>query len=99
MKVIKVLSVQSFFDISIQYTGSIDSAFTIAFANNRSISDDLIINESILIPLDLIASNKVLQYYSARAIIPATGLTLSQIDAMESLGIGFMVIGQNFIVE
>lgn len=74
MKAIKVLAVQSFFDISIQYTGSIDNAFTIAFANNRAVSDKLIIDESIMIPLNLILSNQVLQYYKARNIVPATGI-------------------------
>ena len=73
--IIKVLAGQSFFDIAIQYLGSIDNAFEIAQANDRMLSDDLVIGETLTVPDELTKSNKVLQYFSARGIVPATGLT------------------------
>ena len=71
---IKVLPGQTFFDLSIQFTGSVDNAFKIAVANKRSISDNLQANESIIIPDSLPTSNKVIQYYQARTILPASGI-------------------------
>jgi hypothetical protein len=71
---IKVLPGQSFYDLSIQYTGSIDNAFNIALANQRSVTDKLQANDLIIIPDSLPTSKKVLQYYQARTILPATGI-------------------------
>jgi hypothetical protein len=73
MKKVKVLVLQSWFDISIQYTGSAKNAYEIALANNRSLTDLLIVSELIIIPEGLDISNKELQYLGARNIIPATG--------------------------
>ncbi len=96
---ITVIEDQSLLDIAIQYYGNVCAAFDLAVANKISITDVLVPGQQLIKIAEEFKNKDVLQYYSARAIIPATGLTLSQIDAMESLGIGFMVIGQNFIVE
>jgi hypothetical protein len=71
---IKALSKQTFYDISIQYYGTADYAFAIAFANQKSVSDSLAIGEALLLPT-LSTEPKTLQYYKARNIIPATGLS------------------------
>lgn len=71
---IKVLSLQSIYDISIQYTGTVDNAFAIAKANQRSISDELTTSEVLIVPDSLVKDVKVLQYYKARNIVPATAL-------------------------
>lgn len=70
---VKVLSQQSFYDISIQYTGTVDNAFEIAYRNKRSTSDKLTTGELLQLPSTLIKDEKVLQYYKARNIVPATG--------------------------
>lgn len=75
MATVKVLSLQSFYDISILYTGTAENAFFIATANRRSVTSNLATGEDIIIPADLVKDSKVLQYYTARNIIPATGLT------------------------
>ncbi len=74
MTTVKALALQSFYDISISQTGTAENAFLIATANSRSLTDSLTTGEDIIIPWDLIKDSKVLQYYSARNIIPATGL-------------------------
>ena len=71
---IKALSKQTFYDISIQYFGTADYAFAIAYANQKSVSDALAIGELLVLP-ELSKDAKVLQYYKARNIIPATGLS------------------------
>ncbi len=72
--IIKALSKQSFYDISIQYFGTADYAFAIAYGNQKSISDPLVVGQEIVLP-ELVKDTKVLQYYKARNIIPATGLS------------------------
>lgn len=44
----KVLQGQSFIDKTIELTGSIESLVQMAFVNNCSITDDLMINDSIV---------------------------------------------------
>lgn len=75
MKQVKVLSNQTFLDLSIQYTGNVFNAFAIALHNGLSITDDLINGSTIEIPDGLTMSAKELQYYAAREILPATGIT------------------------
>jgi hypothetical protein len=70
---IKALSKQTFYDISIQYYGTADYAFAIAFANKKSLSDVLSTGQELVLP-ELEKDAKVLQYYKARNIVPATGL-------------------------
>lgn len=83
---VKVLSKQSFYDISIQYFGTADYAFAIAFANQKSISSELVANDELLLP-DLEKDVKVLQYYKARRIMPATHInTLLNINYEFPLG-------------
>lgn len=77
---VKILSLQSFLDVSIQYTGSIASAFAIAIANNKNVTDTLVSGDTIILPEALKSDLKVLQYYSSRAIIPATGLTAKSVQ-------------------
>lgn len=72
--IIKALSKQTFYDISIQYFGTADYTFAIAFSNQKSVSDFLVVGQEIVLP-ELAKDTKVLQYYKARNIIPATGLS------------------------
>ena len=73
MKKVKVLSLQNWFDISIQHTGNVYNAFAIATANNRSVTDILTTGEILIIPNGLLLSNKTIQYFEARNLKPATG--------------------------
>ncbi|WP_298307286.1 hypothetical protein [Flavobacterium sp.] len=73
-KKVKVLPLQTFYDISIQQTGNVENAYLISLANNRLIYDKLTAGEELLIPDNLRYSKKEIQYYEARNIIIATGL-------------------------
>ena len=75
MALVKVLSGQNFFDLSIQYTGIVDNAFKIAQANGKSVSAVLKAGDLIVIDDSLPKQAKVLQYYEARNIIPSTGVS------------------------
>ncbi|EKT3967120.1 hypothetical protein [Flavobacterium psychrophilum] len=100
MKTKGVLVLQSWFDISTLYTGNALNAFAIANANNRSVTDDLVPGEILDIPSNLLIDNKVLQYYEARLIVPATGFTKENIELFNpQLGIGKMAIGLTCIIR
>lgn len=73
MKKVKVLSLQNWFDISIQYTGNVYNSFAIAAANNSSVTDVLTTGEIVIIPSGLLLSSKTIQYFEARSLKPATG--------------------------
>lgn len=101
MKKTNALVLQSWFDISIKHTGNVLNAFDIALANDQSITDKIDVNAIIVIPDNLLLNNKELQYYNARNINPATGLTLTNENMVigKEIGIGAMVIGSTFIVD
>lgn len=82
---IKVLSLQTFMDIAIQYTGNVSNAYSIALANNRSITDKLTDGEFLILPLSLKKSDREAQYYTLRKIIPATGITKKRNILMDYL--------------
>ena len=96
---VKILSLQTFLDVSIQYFGVVDHAFAIAFANSKNITDTLISGEVIHIPTGLKTDLKVLQYYNSRGIIPATQINNDDSSYSPVVGIGTMMLENNFIVN
>ena len=72
---VKALNRQTFYDVSIQYYGTADYAFSIAYANQKSISSTLKSGDELVLPQN-VKDEKAIQYYVARNIVPATGLTL-----------------------
>jgi hypothetical protein len=80
---IKVLALQTFLDVAIQYTGSVKNAYPIALVNKRSITDKLITGELLILPIDLLTAEKEVQYYNARNIKPATGIAKSRINLLD----------------
>lgn len=96
----KVKALQSWFDISILYTGTANNAFEIAKANNKSVTDDPKVNDEIIIPSEIKIESKIIQYYNAREIEPATGLSINDINIITKPdGIGYMKIGSTFLVR
>ncbi|MBA4133341.1 MAG: hypothetical protein C0525_01320 [Flavobacterium sp.] len=75
LKKVKVLKKQTFYDLSVQYFGTADYAFQIAFLNQKSVSTTLFGGEELVLPV-LTKDIKALQYFTARNIIPATGLSI-----------------------
>lgn len=98
MKII-VLNNQSILDVSIQHTGTVENSFAIAIANGFSVSEMLASGASIEIPDDLQKNSDVLNYYTAKQIQPATGLTTEQNGEIPtSKGIGYMQVSKTFKV-
>ena len=100
MKVI-VLNNQSLIDVAIQHTGTIENAFKIAVANGLSLTDDLEPGEQLIIPEDVEMNSDVVNYFSAKGIQPATGLTENDLLIAQTVqrGIGYMQIGKTFKVS
>lgn len=92
---------QSWADISILKTGTPDNAFAIALANGFSVTDTIPEGTQFVIPSDLVTSSpEVVQYFTARELVPATDLTVTNNDLLEDdLGIGLMEIGSTFKVR
>ena len=97
MSKVTALKLQSLFDISVQYTGSVDNAYAIAFANNISVTDD-VDGMELEIPDSLIKDMKVLNYLDRKDVIPATGV-VNRNQSNQQRGIGFMRIGVDFKVS
>lgn len=98
---VAALKLQSWFDISIQYTGTAANAYAIAFLNGeRSITDLIDSGEQIFIPEQLLVSKKEVQYLVSKKAVPATGISLADFEEINpQLGIGSMIIETNFIVQ
>lgn len=98
MKTVTVLNNQSILDISIQHTGSVYNAFSIAVANNMCVTDNLVLGSALTIPDTVESNNDVLNYYLLRTIEPATGIT-DQSIIPTGKGIGFMQMENTFKVS
>lgn len=97
MKVI-VLNNQSLIDVAIQHTGMVENCFAIAVANDLSVSDLLTPGMIISIPENISNNTDVLNYYTAKKIHPATGIS-SDITIPTLKGIGYMQLGNSFKVS
>ena len=97
---VTVLHNQSLFDISIRYTGTIENAFKIAVANGLSLTDELEPGAQLIIP-EVEMNSDVVNYFSAKGIQPATGLTENDLLIAQTVqrGIGYMQIGKTFKVS
>lgn len=97
---VKALVLQTWFDIAIQYTGSVANAYAIAFENGgRSITDDIIAGEFLTISNELVVFNKETQFFKSKNIALASGVIAGDSAViLPQLGIGSMAIGSTFIV-
>ena len=98
---ITVLNNQSLLDIAVQYTGTIENAFKIAVANGLSLTDDLEPGAQLIIHADVEMNSDVVNYFSAKGVQPATGLTENDLLIAQTVqrGIGYMQIGKTFKVS
>ncbi|PXY44531.1 hypothetical protein [Flavobacterium hydrophilum] len=98
---VTVLVLQSWFDLAIQHTGSVMNAYALALANGeRSVTDDPVSGEQILIPEGMTILKKETDYLKSKTAIPATGITQTQLeDFKPPIGIGTMIVGSTFIVD
>jgi uncharacterized protein YebE (UPF0316 family) len=87
---------QSFFDKVIECTGSIENVFAMALLNGISITDDLPIEQYLAVSEK---TNNVIVSFFDENNKPATAITAIQIEEIESVGIGKMIIATDFIVR
>jgi hypothetical protein len=96
---VTVLVLQTWFDLAVQYTGSVTNAYAIALANNRSITDEIASGEVLQIPATILIYKKEVLFLESKKVAPATGITTSDLAVLNPvLGIGTMEIGSTFIV-
>lgn len=90
---------QNILDVTVQETGTMENAFEVAAANDKSVSDD--INPgTIIIPDNLAAKNSnVVNKLSDKRIKPATAVTTEEQNLAPYGGIGYMKIEYDFIVS
>ncbi|GIM53762.1 hypothetical protein [Capnocytophaga cynodegmi] len=99
MKVI-VLHNQSLLDTCLQHTGTIESLFDLALANDLSVTDDLTAGQGFEIPNNVEKDKDILNYYTAKNIQPATGFTQTDLQILERLeGISIWAINLDFKVS
>ena len=99
MREITALVLQTWFDVALQYTGSASNAYDIAKANNKSLTDDIVGGQKVIIPEYLDLRNKEIYYFTTKEIAPSTATNNTEINDIEVLGIGSMIIETSFIVQ
>lgn len=97
---ISALPLQSLLDLAIQHTGSVENAFALALANNKSLTDDLEAGENIELTAYGIQQNKdILNYYTAKKLQPATGFSSQQFSNDKPQGVDYWAIQMDFVVS
>lgn len=66
---------QSILDVAIQHLGSAAAAFSLAFTNGISITDDLVCASEL--NLSAVVSPAIVTYYADKKIVPATAITIT----------------------
>lgn len=89
---------QSFLDIAMQYCGDAALAVNASLLNDTSITQELTAGASYQLPAALVDKQRVVQLLSYPQSIPASIDEVS-IAADTPTGIGFMQIGNDFIVS
>ena len=93
-----ILHNQSFLDLAIQHTGSVENAFVLALQNGKSLTDDLVAGEQL--SLKNTKNNKdILSYYQSKKLQPATGVSRTGDSSFQLRGIGYWVISNDFKVS
>lgn len=93
-----ILHHQSFLDLAIQHTGSVENAFVLALQNGKSLTDDLVAGEQLY--LENTKNNQdILSYYQSKKLQPATGVSHTGGSSLQLQGIGYWVISNDFKVS
>ncbi|WP_172918364.1 hypothetical protein [Capnocytophaga canis] len=97
---IVILHNQSLLDTCLQHTGTIESLFDLALANDLSVTDDLTAGQGFEIPNNVEKDKGILNYYTAKNIQPATGFTQTDLQILERLeGISIWAVNLDFKVS
>ncbi len=99
---IQVLNNQTLIDIAIRYCGTIEALFDLALINEISVTGDLVPGQILKISSVDYGFQEVVNYFDSIEKEPATGLneeSTSDIVLEPAIGIGFMVIENNFTIR
>jgi len=98
--IITALHNQSLLDLALQHTGTIESVFELAEANNLNITDDVQAGAPLYLGEGLGVRNEILSYYTAKNLQPATAFSKEDEQVFERLeGISIWAINLDFIVS
>ena len=94
-KIVTIRDAQSYFDLALQLTGSIEGVFEVAGQEpvSKEPQPGTLINTGTIAAIERVA----LGYYTNRKIIPATGLAMTQSGLPE--GIGYWYVEDDFVVS
>ena len=97
---ITALHNQSLLDLALQHTGTIESVFELAEANNLNITDDVQAGTPLYLGEGLGVRNEILAYYTAKNLQPATAFSKEDEQVFERLeGISIWAINLDFVVS
>ena len=94
---ILVLPGQSLFDIALQISGSVESAFDMSLLNLIAVTDDLVSGQELT--KVSVMNKQILSYYSDKNIKPATFITSTESGGNTEGGIGTWAIETEFIIS
>ena len=98
--IITALHNQSLLDLALQHTGTIESVFELAEANNLNITDDVQAGTPLYLGEGLGVRDEILAYYTAKNLQPATAFSKEDEQVFERLeGISIWAINLDFIVS
>ena len=95
---IVVLHHQSFLDLAIQHTGSVENAFDLALQNGKSLTDDLVAGEQLTLK-NTKNNTDILSYYQSKKLQPATSVSHTGSSSFQLQGIGYWSIQSEFIIN
>lgn len=100
MATIIALNNQNLLDIAIRYCGTVESVVDIAVLNGIGIMDDLIAGQLLIIPARDYGYQEIVTFFNENKKQPATALTAENKAIIEQeAGIGFWILGDNFIIQ
>ena len=97
MKAITILDNQELIDIAMQELGDVERVFELCLLNNLSLTAVLNADDIILVPDFDQDKKRIVTQFSHKSLAPASGDDM--VLLVESGGIGFMQIGNNFKVS
>jgi hypothetical protein len=97
---VTILNSQTLQDIAIQYCGTLEALFDIAFLNNISVTEELSPGQILNIPEVDYGFQEVVNYFLINKKQPATALTQEMISIIEgNTGIDYWALENNFIIQ
>ena len=91
---IEVRQNQSMFDLALMAGGTIECAFELAKENDLSLTGKVIPGTVLSTDQVVTIDSEIQEYYETRKVVPA-----SIVSAEIFKGIGYMIIGKDFIVK